>query len=168
MATKSESRQSPIENPTTTQRKGERELVVTRTINGPVHLVWEAWTKPELFKRWWVPKSIPMVLLSCDQDVRVGGKYKLVFSANDSTMEFFGTYTEVEPHTRLAWTNEEGGQEQVTTVTFEQRGDTTLLTVHNLFASKQALDDEIASGATAALPEQFDQLEQLLTVLAKT
>jgi uncharacterized protein YndB with AHSA1/START domain len=150
-------------NPTAVERTSERELVVTRTVNGPARLVFEAWTKPDLFKRWWVLKSIPMTLLSCEQDVRVGGKYKLVFSANDSIMEFVGTYTEVKPHTRLAWTNEEGGQEQITTVTFDERGGKTLLTVHHLFASKQALDDEIASGGTAALPEQFDQLEQLLT-----
>src|SRR4051795_9073615 len=91
------------------ERKSDRELVVTRTFNAPARIVFEAWTKPELFKRWWVPKSLPITLLSCEQDVRVGGKYKLVFSANGSSMEFFGTYTEVKPHTRLAWTNDEGG-----------------------------------------------------------
>lgn len=152
-----------MKNPTTAERVSDCELVVTRTVNGPARIVFEAWTKPELFKRWWVLKSIPMTLLSCEQDVRVGGKYKLVFSANGSTMEFVGTYTEVKPHARLAWTNEEGGQEQITTVTFDERDGKTLLTVHHLFASKQALDDEIASGGTSALPEQFDQLEELLT-----
>src|SRR3954467_3597506 len=153
MDARRESEPTPMKNRTTVERKSEREIFVTRTFNGPARIVFEAWTKPELFKRWWVPKSLPITLLSCEQDVRVGGKYKLVFSATGSTAQFFGTYTEVKPHTRLAWTNDEGGQEQVTTVTFDERGGKTLLTVHNLFASKQALDDEIASGGTAALPE---------------
>ena len=155
-----------MKNPTTAERTSDRELVVTRTVNGPARIVFEAWTQPDLFKGWWVPKSIPMTLLSCEQDVRVGGKYKLVFGANGSTMEFFGTYVEVNPPVRLAWTNEEGGQEQITTVTFNEKDGKTLLTVHHLFASKQALDDEIASGATAALPEQLDQLDQLVATFA--
>jgi uncharacterized protein YndB with AHSA1/START domain len=157
-----------VKNPTTSERTSDREIVVRRTIDAPARIVFEAWTKPELFKRWWVPKSLPITLLSCEQDVRVGGKYKLVFGANGSTMEFFGTYTEVKPHVRLAWTNDEGGQEQITTVTFVEKGGKTLLTVHNLFASKEALDDEIASGGTAALPETLDQLEELLAMSAPT
>lgn len=161
---RNESDRCPMKNQTTAERTSDRELVVTRVVNAPARIVFEAWTKPELFKRWWVPKSVPITLLSCELGVRVGGKYKLVFSANGSPMEFFGTYTDVQPHARLAWTNEEGGQEQITTVTFDERDDgNTLLTVHNLFASKQALDDEIASGGTSALPETLDQLEELLT-----
>src|SRR5262245_38698890 len=107
----------------TTERVSERELVVTRTINAPARLVFEARTKPELFRRWWVPKSFGLTLLSCELDVRVGGKYKLVFAHGGSnTMEFFGSYREVTPHSRLVWTNEEGDGEVVTTVTFEERG----------------------------------------------
>ena len=122
METRTNSDTAPVKNRTTAERKSDRELVVTRVVNGPARIVFEAWTKPELFQRWWVPKSAPITLLSCEQDVRVGGKYKLVFGANGSTMEFFGTYTEVKPHVRLAWTNEEGGDsEQITTVTFEER-----------------------------------------------
>src|SRR6187455_1785705 len=106
-------------NRTTVERKSERELVVTRTFNGPARIVFEAWTKPELFRRWWVPKSMGMSLRSCEMDVRVGGKYRLAFAHGDSEMAFFGTYREVTPHSRLAWTNEEGGDEgSVTTVTF--------------------------------------------------
>ncbi len=167
MPTKRESEPSPMKNPTTAGQTSNRELVVTRTVNAPARIVFDAWTTPELFKRWWVPKSFPITLLSCEQDVRVGGKYKLVFSANGSNMEFFGTYTEVKPHARLAWTNEEGGQEQITTVTFEEKDGKTLLTVHNLFASKEALDEEIASGGTAALPETLDQLEELLATMVR-
>src|SRR5690349_6604337 len=100
-----------MKNHTTTERKSERELVSTRTFNGPARIVFEAWSKPELFKRWWVPKSLPMSLLSCEMDVRVGGKYRLVFShpAAPKPVEFFGRYLEVTPHSRLVWTNEEGG-----------------------------------------------------------
>src|SRR5688572_3912963 len=87
---------------TIVERKSEREVVVTRTFNGPARLVFEAWTKPELFRQWWVPKSMGMSLLSCEMDVRVGGKYRLEFAFGDSRAAFFGTYNEVTPHSRLA------------------------------------------------------------------
>jgi uncharacterized protein YndB with AHSA1/START domain len=151
---------------TTVERKSERELVVTRTLNGPARLVFEAWTKPELLKRWWVPKSSGVTLLSCEADVRVGGKYRLVFSHDGSTMEFFGRYLEVTPHSRLVWTNDEaddGGA--VTTVTFEEKGGKTLLVVHDLYPSKEALDSAIASGATAGMPETLEQLDDFLVTL---
>src|SRR6476660_9887804 len=147
MDARRESEVTPMKNRTTVERKSEREMVVARTINGPARLVFEAWTKPELFKQWWVPKSAPMTLLSCEMDVRVGGKYRLVFShpAAPEPMAFFGSYLEVTPHSRLVWTNEEGGDSgQVTTVTFEERGGMTLLVMHDLYASKEALDDAIA------------------------
>ena len=108
MDARRESEPTPMKNRTTVERKSERELVVTRTFNGPARIVFEAWTKPELFKRWWVPKSMGMSLLSCEMDVRVGGRYRFVFGHGDSqTMAFFGTYLEVTPHSRLVWTNEE-------------------------------------------------------------
>jgi uncharacterized protein YndB with AHSA1/START domain len=138
-----------MKNPTTTERTSDRELVVTRTINGPARIVFEAWTRPELFKRWWVPKSTGMSLLSCEMDVRVGGTYRLVFrhDAFPEPMAFFGRYLEVTPHSRLVWTNEEGGEDgAVTTVTFEERGAETLVVVHDLYPSKEALDGAIASG----------------------
>src|SRR5258707_3172015 len=126
MDARRESDPSSGENRMTVERNSERELVVTRTFNGPARLVFEAWTRPELFKRWWVPKSMGMSLLSCEMDVRVGGKYRLVFEHD--AMAFFGTYLEVIPHSRLAWTNEEGGEGgPVTTVTFEAKGGQTLL-----------------------------------------
>ena len=164
-----ENEPTPMKNRTTLERKSERELVVTRIVNGPARIVFEAWTRPELFKRWWVPKSIGMSLLSCEMDVRVGGKYRLVFShpAAQKPMEFFGRYLEVTPHSRLVWTNEEGGESgQVTTVTFEERGGKTLLVMHDLYPSKEALDGAIASGSTAGgMGEQFQQLDELLAAL---
>src|SRR4249920_3146522 len=129
MDARTESEPSPVKNLTTVERKSEREFVVTRTFNGPARLVYEAWTKPELLKRWWVPKSIGMSLVSCEADVRIGGKYRFVFGLDDSkTVAFFGTYLEVTPPSRLVWTNEEGeGGQAVTTVTFEEKGGKTLL-----------------------------------------
>lgn len=156
-----------MKNPTTVERKSERELVVTRTFDCPARLVFEAWTRPELFTRWWVPKSYGLSLLSCDMDVRVGGKYRLVFrvGATDS-MAFFGTYVEVTPHSRLAWTNEEAGEGgAVTTVTFEERDGRTLVVMRDLHPSKEALDGAIDSGSTGGVGETFDQLDELLVDL---
>ena len=155
-------------NPTTTERTSDRELVVTRTFNGPARIVFEAWTRPELFQRWWVPKSCGATMISCEQDVRVGGTYRLVFShpAAPTPIEVFGTYLEVTPHSRLVWTNEEGGESgQVTTVTFEERGGKTLLVMHDLYPTKGALDDAIASGSTSGTSETFEQLDELLVSL---
>ena len=153
-----------MKNPTTVERKSERELVVTRTFDCPARLVFEAWTRPELFTRWWVPKSYGLSLLSCDMDARVGGKYRLVFRVGDSdSMAFFGTYVEVTPHSRLAWTNEEGGEGgAVTTVTFEERDGRTLVVMRDLHPSKEALDGAIDSGSTGGVGETFDQLDELL------
>ena len=153
-----------VKNRTSVERKSDRELVVRRTFNGPARIVFEAWTKPDLFKRWWVPTSISMTLLSCEMDVRVGGKYRLVFASDaPNPMEFFGTYIEVTPHSRLAWTNEESVDGAVTTLTFEEKGGETLLVLHELYPSKEALDG--ASGSADGLPEQFDQLDDLLVTL---
>jgi len=152
-------------NPTTVERKSDREVVVTRTFNAPARLVFEAWTKADLFKRWWVPKSIGVSLLSCELDARTGGKYRLVFATNDvsKNMEFFGRYIEVTPHSRIVWTNDEGDEQgPVTTVTFEEKGGQTLLVVHNLYPSKEALESD---GSTDGMPETLDQLDELLVTL---
>ena len=168
MDARRESEPTPMKNRTKVERRSERELVVTRSFNGPARIVFEAWTRPELFKRWWIPKSFGMSLLSCEMDVRVGGGYRLVIShpAAPSPMDFFGKYLDVTPDSRLVWTNEEGGDSgQVTTVTFEERGGQTLLAVHDLYPSKEALDAAIASGSTGGLPEQFEALDELLLTL---
>jgi uncharacterized protein YndB with AHSA1/START domain len=154
-------------SPTTVERKSERELVFTRTINGPPRIVFEAWTKPELFKRWWVPKSMGMSLLACEMDVRVGGQYRLVFGHDGTTvMEVFGKYIEVTPPSRLVWTNDEGDEGgAVTTLTFEDKGGQTLLVLHDLYPSKEALDGALASGSADGLPEQLEQLDELIVTL---
>ena len=149
-----------MKNHTTVERKSERELVVTRTFDGPARLVYEAWTKPELLKQWWAPKSMGMSLLSCEMDVRVGGKYRLVFG---QAMEFFGKYIEVTPYSRLVWTNEESDEGSVTTVTFAEKGGKTLLVMHELYPSKEALD-AAGTGAADAMGETFEQLDELLVI----
>ena len=152
----------------TTVRKSDRELVVTQTFNAPARIVFEAWTQAELFQRWWVPKSFGLTLLSCELDVRVGGKYRLVFRhpAAPEPMAFHGQYLDVTPHSRLVWTNEEAGDNgQVTTVTFKEIDSKTLLVVHDLYPSKEALDEAIASGSTGGMAETFAQLDELLVRL---
>jgi uncharacterized protein YndB with AHSA1/START domain len=157
-------------NEATVERVSDRELVVGRTINGPARMVFAAWTRPELFQRWWVPKSFPISLLSCDLDARVGGGYRLVFGYEGQTTEFFGRYLEVTPNSRLSWTNEEAGDDgQVTTVTFEETDGRTRVVVHERYPSKEALDEAIASGASGidAMPESLAQLDELLGSLGE-
>jgi uncharacterized protein YndB with AHSA1/START domain len=147
------------------KRTSDRELVVTRTFNGPARLVFEAWTKSELFARWWVPRSMGMKLLSCKLDVRVGGGYRLEFANEGSQpVAFFGKYLEVTPPSRLVWTNEESPEASVTTVTFEEKGGKTLLVLHELYPSKEALD-AAGTGAAEAMGETFAQLDELLATL---
>jgi uncharacterized protein YndB with AHSA1/START domain len=169
MDAKRESEPTPMKERTTVERKSERELVVTRTFNGPARIVFEAWTKPELIKRWWVPKSCGLSMISCEMDVRVGGSYRFVFVfGNDASkpMAFFGRYIEVTPQSRLVWTNDEGDDGgAVTTVTFEERDGKTLLVMHDLYPSKEALDAAIASGSTDGTGETFEQLDELLVTL---
>jgi uncharacterized protein YndB with AHSA1/START domain len=166
MDARRESEPAPMKNRTKVERKSERELVVMRTFDGPARIVFEAWTKPELFRQWWVPKSMGMSLLSCEMDVRVGGKYRLEFAHGDSQAAFFGTYKEVTPHVRLVWTNEESADGAVTTVTFEEKAGKTLLTMHELYPSKEALDAN--AGAESGMPETFAQLDELLVTLGAT
>ena len=158
----------PAKNRTTVERTSDREVVVTRTINGPARSVFEAFTKAELLKRWWVPKSMGMKLLSCEVDARVGGKYRLEFDVGSpEPAAFFGTYVEVKPYSRLAWTNEEGGEgASVTTVTFEEKGGKTLVVLREKYPSKEALD--AAGGASDAMVETFDQLDELLVALGES
>lgn len=147
---------------TSVERKSDLEIVVTRAFNAPARLVFAAWTRPELFKQWWLPKSMGMTLVSCEMDVRTGGKYRLGFGDG---MDFFGRYLEVTPHSRLVWTNEESGDAgSVTTVTFEEKDGRTLLVLSELYPSKEALD-AAGTGAADAMGETFQQLDELLANL---
>ena len=167
MDTRSAAEPTATQYRTTVERTSERELVVTRTIDGPPPSVFEAWTDADLLRQWWVPKSLGVTLLSCEVDARVGGGYRLTFDDGAAEpMAFFGRYLEVTPPSRLVWTNEEGdGGHVVTTATFEEDHGRTRLVVHDLYPSKEALDDAVASGATSWNPETFDQLDELLVRL---
>ena len=150
---------------TTTERTSDREIVVTRTVHAPARLVYEAWAKPELFQRWWVPKSCGLSIVSYEADVRTGGSYRLVMNhpSMEQPMPFFGRYIEVVPPSRMAWTNDEGdGEGAVTTVTFEDKDGATLVVVRDRYPSKEALDEAIATGSTSGWGEQLDQLEALV------
>ena len=151
---------------TTVQKKSEREVVVTRTFDAPARLVYEAWSRPELFEKWWVPRSMGMTLRSCELDVRTGGTYRLVFGDDTANpMAFFGKYLEVVPNKRIVWTNDESGDAgSVTTVTFEERDGKTLLVMSELYPTKEALD-AAGTGAQEATHETFAQLDELLAEL---
>jgi len=155
-------------NRTTVERKSDREVVVTRTFDAPACLVFEAWTKPELFKQWWVPRSMGMTLRSCELDVRTGGKYRLVFGDDPANpTAFVGKYLDVVPNQRIVWTNEESGADgSVTTVTFEEKNGKTTLVLSELYPTKEALDTGI--GAQEAMNETLGQLDELLASLAAT
>src|SRR3954454_3531177 len=161
-----ESKPGPVKNRTTVARESDREVVVTRTINGPARIVFEAFSKAELIRRWWVHKSMGMTLLSCEVGPRVGAKYRLLFDHAPEPVAFFGTYVEVKPYSRLAWTNEEGGEGgSFTTVTFEEKAGKTLVVLRESYPSKEALD-AAGTGAADAMVETFDQLDELLVALA--
>ena len=157
-------------NRTTVERTSDRELVVTRAFHGPARVVFDAWTTPELLLRWWAPKGYGISFISCEADVREGGRYRFVFGhpASDRPMEFFGRYLEVVPPSRLVWTNDEAGEDgQVTTVTFEERDAETLVVMHEFYPSKEALDRAITSGSTGGSSEVFDQLDDLLAEMGE-
>ncbi len=164
-----ENERTPMKNRTTMERASERELVFARTFNAPARIVFDAWTKPELVKQWWVPKSSGLSLVSCEMDVRVEGNYRFVFRhpAAEQPMAFFGRYIEVMPHSRLVWTNEESAEGAVTTATFDEKGDKTLLVVRELYPSKAALDAALASGmgVEGGTYEPHEQLDELLVTL---
>jgi len=151
-------------NTTKVERVSDVELVVTRRVKGPARLIYQAWSTPDLFTAWWVPKSFGITLLSCQMDVRTGGAYRLVFAlpGSDQTMAFFGSYLEVVPDARIVWTNQESPDGSVTTATFAEAAGVTLVTVRDLYPTKAALDEAVESGSTGAWPEQFDALDALL------
>ncbi|WP_430911102.1 SRPBCC family protein [Methylobacterium sp. sgz302541] len=152
---------------TAVERGSERELVVRRTFDAPVRLVYDAWTKPELFKLWWAPRSSPVPMLSCEMDVRTGGGYRITFGHDAANARaFFGKYVEVTPPSRLVWTNDESDDGAVTTVTFEEEDSGTLLVLRELYPTKEALDASFV-GMEDAAPEQFGQLDELLAGLGK-
>lgn len=166
METATQSESGTATSQTTVERGSDRELVVTRSFSAPARIVFEAWARPELFQRWWLPESFGMTMASCEMDVRTGGTYRLLICppGSDQPMAFYGRYLEVVPDSKIVWTNDEEGEGKgaVTTVTFEEDGDWTLVTLRDVYPSKAALDEAMQSGSTGGYETQFEQLERLL------
>jgi uncharacterized protein YndB with AHSA1/START domain len=139
-------------------------LVVTRTFNAPAHIVFDAWTKPELLKRWWAPKSFGVSLFECESDLRVGGTYRFAFGRDPRNPEVFsGRYVEVNSPSRLVLTQVyERMSDAVVTATFEESQGGTRLTLHQLFPSKEALEGALASGMEPGMRVTLDQLDALV------
>lgn len=167
MDAKRDNQPSTTKNRTTVEPKSDREVVITRTFDAPARIVFRAWTTPELFRQWWVPKSMPLALLSYEADIRTGGSYRLVFDVDGTkTMAFFGKYIEVTPHSKIVWTNDESGEDgAISTVTLEEKGGQTLLVLHELYRTKEARDAGLASGAYDGMNETFGQLDDVLVTL---
>lgn len=148
--------------PTAVERISDTALVITRVFHAPVARVFEAWTRPDLFKLWWAPQSMGVPLLDVKMDLRVGGRYSVTFGHDASeAMTFFGDYVEVEPNARLVWTNDESGETTLTTVTFQPDPKGTRVVLTESYPSKAAFD-EAYIGMDSAMPEQFLQLDALL------
>jgi uncharacterized protein YndB with AHSA1/START domain len=154
-------------NETTVERTSDRELVVTRTFDAPAHVVFDAWTKPELLKRWWAPKSFGVSLFECEQDLRVGGAYRFAFGRDPKNPEVFsGRYLGVDPPARLVLTQiyERMAHvgEAVVTADFAEIEGRTHLTLRQLFPSKEALEGALASGMERGMRITLDQLDELV------
>jgi uncharacterized protein YndB with AHSA1/START domain len=163
--------ESVSRNETIVERTADRELVVTRIFNAPARIVFDAWTKPELLKRWWAPKSFGVTLFECESDLRAGGTYRYAFGRDPKNPEVFsGRYLEVDPPSRLVLTQlyermAEAG-EAVVTATFQETQGRTRLTLHQLFPSKDALEGALAAGMEAGMRVTLDQLDELVATLA--
>jgi uncharacterized protein YndB with AHSA1/START domain len=162
-------------NETTLELRGDREIVITRDFNGPARIVFEAWTKPELVRRWWAPAGRGVAVASCEADVRAGGGYRYVLRLNNGNhFAFSGTYSEVAPYSRLVYTEifeptaggaSPGEPGVIVTVTFDERGGKTHLISHSLCPSPQVRDAIIASGMEQGMRETMDQLDELVASL---
>jgi uncharacterized protein YndB with AHSA1/START domain len=162
-------------NQTSMELKGDREIVIARTFNGPARIVFDAWTRPELVRRWWAPKSHRVSVVACDADIRVGGGYRYLLRLDTGNeFAFSGRYSEVTPHSRLVYTQifeptaagaKPGDDEVIITVTFDERDGKTHLVSHSLCPSKDVRDAIIASGMEHGMRETMDQLEELVASL---
>jgi uncharacterized protein YndB with AHSA1/START domain len=154
-----------VDASTEVKRKSDRELIVTRTFHAPARIVFQAWSNPELFQRWWIPTTFGMRIVACEMEVRAGGSYRLEITppGSDQPMAFFGRYLEVVQDERIVWTNEEAEGGAVTTVMFKENNGMTELTLTERYPTSEALDEALEGSATA-LPDQFGQLEELLRV----
>lgn len=159
--------ESAMKNETIVERTSDRELVVTRTFDAPAQIVFDAWTKPDLLKQWWAPKSFGVSLFECEQDLRVGGAYRFAFGRDPTSPEVFtGRYLEVDPPARLVFTQiyERMAHvgEAVVTAIFDESQGRTRLTLRQVFPSREALEGALASGMERGMRITLDQLDELV------
>jgi uncharacterized protein YndB with AHSA1/START domain len=141
----------------------DREIVMTRVFDAPRHLVFDAFSKPELLKRWFGPRGWSLVV--CEVDLKVGGGFRFVLRGPDGKeMGMRGVYREIVPPERsvhMESFDDYPGESQVTSVFVEQRGQTTL-TVTVLYPSREVRDAVIKSGMEHGAAESYDRLAELL------
>ena len=162
-------------NQTTMELKGDREIVIERTFNGPAHIVFDAWTRPELVARWWAPTQRGVSVVRCDADVRVGGRYRYHLRHAHGEFAFSGEYVDVTPPARVVYTEifeptasgaQPGDVAVTVTVTFTERGGQTHVVSHSQCPTPHVRDAIIASGMESGMRETMDQLEMLVESLA--
>lgn len=134
----------------TATRTDERTLVLTRTLNAPIELVFEAWTDPKHLVHWWGPTDF--TLPHCEQDFRVGGKYRFCMRAPDGSDHWVrGEYTYIKPPSRLVFTwlredNDDIWCDTIVEITLERKGASTLLTLNQTTFANEAHCKEHAAG----------------------
>ena len=141
----------------------DREIVLTRVFDAPRHLVFDAFTKAELLKRWFGPHGWSLVV--CEVDLKVGGTFRFVLRGPDGAeMGMRGVYKEIvrpERSVHMESFDDYPGESQVTTVLTEQGGKTTL-TATVLYPSQEVRDAVIKSGMEHGAAESYDKLAEML------
>jgi len=170
-----EGSETAVTSRTSIERQSDRELVVSRTFDGPARIVFDAWTRPELVSRWWAPSSHGAAMVSCDADVRVGGHYRYVVRpGKGGEFAFSGRYEEVTPHSRLVYTAffepralgpATGAEPVIVTVTFDEQGGRTRVVSREVYPSKEVLDGAIATGMERGIHATMDLLDELVASL---
>jgi uncharacterized protein YndB with AHSA1/START domain len=144
--------------------QGEREIVLSRELGAARELVWEALTRPEHLRRWW-GGCREMELASCEMDFRVGGAWRFVVRGPHGEHGFRGEYREIVRPERMVQTFEwEGmpGHTSTETVTLQDRGASTLMTIVSVFDTPEDRDGMLASGMEEGAGQSYDRLEELL------
>ena len=146
---------------------GDEQILITREFDAPRHLVYRAWTEPELVKRWWSGERGEMTI--AEIDLRVGGGWRYVMVTDEGfEVAFHGEYREIVPNERIVSTEVYEGMpegEALNTVTFTEMDGRTTLTVLVEHASKEARDAHIDSGMETGMQEGMDLLEQVAVSL---
>jgi uncharacterized protein YndB with AHSA1/START domain len=149
---------------------GDREIVMTRSFAAPARLVFEAYTKADLVAKWWAPKKCGVEMVSCEAEVRVGGKWRYTLRNPDTeVVAFYGEYREVTAPERVVYTEQfskfPDGPPVIVTVTFVERDGRTEMTSTQLYPSKEVREMVVATGMEFGANETLNQLEEVLRSL---